>query len=67
MEMNLQGLRYLIAYIDWVSLPDIPKSTQGTLNFLTFYKASYALLILKTCFSIFIKIYGTINSYSYIT
>ena len=38
-----------------------------TLDLLAFYKMSYALLMLKTCFSIFIKIYGTISSYSYIT
>ena len=42
------------SYYTSVSLPNIPKSTRDTL---TFYKVSYALLMLKTCFSIFIKIY----------
>ena len=67
MEMYLQRLRYPIAHIDWVPLLTIPKSTLDTLNLLAFYKASYTLLMLKTCFPIFIKIYGTISSYSYIT
>ena len=66
-EMYLQGLRYPIAHIDWVLLLTIPKSTLDTLNLLAFHKTFYALLMLKTYFTIFIKIYGTICSYSYIT
>ena len=67
MEMYLQELCHPIANIDYISLPDMIKSTQDTLNLLTFYKASYSLPILKNCFSILIKIYWTISSYSSIT